>query len=479
MIVDQSVDEATREKRNVALGSALAALLLTGMKLAVGLLTGSLGLLAEAAHSTIDMLASLITLSAVHIADRPADETHPYGHGKVENLSALIEVGLLLLTSVWIIYESIQRLFFRASHVEATIWAFGVMATSIVVDFIRSRVLLRTAKRLKSQALEADALNFRMDMLSSTVVIIGLAMVRLSDVTGGNEWLTKGDAVAALGVAGLTAWVSLRMALRATDVLLDRAPVGLARDLRVTAQTVPGVLTCSPVRTRQVGPRVFVDLTIAVSRNASFQEAHAIASSVEEKLRELVPTADVVVHVDPASDPTATLVHDIQALAQRQRVSTHHVTVHQVGEDLNASLHLEVGRELTLSQAHEIASQLEAAIHDELPQLTNVSTHIEPAISQVERGVDVTEQEPGLVAAIERLIADIPGVAGIQDVKIQQGDFGLAVSLRCCFAGSESVEDVHVMMSKLERLLRRKVPNLDQVFIDPEIYPDGESKEKP
>lgn len=475
MTVDQAISDATREKRNVALGSALAALFLTGMKLIVGLLSGSLGLLAEAAHSGIDMLASLITLSAVQIADRPADETHPYGHGKVENLAALIEVGLLMTTSAWIINESVQRLLFKAAHVEATVWAFGVMATSIVVDFVRSRALFRTAKRLKSQALEADALNFRMDMLSSSVVILGLAMVRMSDVVGYGDWLRRGDAVAALGVAGLTAWVGLRMARKAVDVLLDRAPVRLAHNLRLAAQQVPGVMACSPVRTRQVGPQAFVDLTIAVSHTALLEEAHAIASAVEDRLRELAPRADVVVHVDPAFDPATTLVHEIQALAQRMRLSTHHISVHEVGQALDASLHVEVDRNLTLEQAHGVASDLEAAIRLELPQLTRVSTHIEPAMLQISKGQDITDREPNLVQAIHDTVSATLGAASSEKVTLQQGDFGLAVSLRCCFKGTQSVEEVHVAMSKLERLLRRRIPELDMVFIDPEVCPDGEA----
>src|SRR5512136_328100 len=151
---------AEQEKRWVALTSVLAAILLTTMKIVIGLLTHSLGILAEAAHSGLDLIAAGVTFFAVRISDRPPDHEHPYGHGKVENLSALVETLLLLATCGWIIYEAIERLFIQSVHVDATAWAFVVVIISIVVDVTRSRALMRAAQKHNSQALEADALHF-------------------------------------------------------------------------------------------------------------------------------------------------------------------------------------------------------------------------------------------------------------------------------------------------------------------------------
>jgi len=467
--IDHTMDNVSREKRNVALGSVLATVFLTVIKLIVGLLTGSLGLLAGAADSGIDLLSSLITLSAVRIADRPADEDHPYGHGKIENLSALTEMTLLLLASAWIIYESIQRIFFKPAVVEVTVWAFVVMFVALVVDAVRSRIMFRTARRLRSQALEADALNFRMDMLTSSVVILGLALVWLSGFVGYRDILSRADAVAALGVAGFIVWTGIHMVRKSVDVLMDHAPVDLARDLRMAAQQVPGVMTCSLVRTRQVGPKIFVDLSISVSRTVPFEEAHAIASAVESKLCELVPDADVVVHVDPVTDPTETLVHDIQAIAQRQGLAVHHIAVQEVDRRLSVQLHVEVDYHLTLREAHQIAADLEAAICTELPQLASVNTHIEPSMPQISKGEDVTDKHPALVESIRAAVAGASGTDGASKVVLQQGDLGLVATIKCCFEGNKSVEDVHMEMSGLERDLRRQIPSLDQVFIDPEV----------
>ncbi|MEJ2556675.1 MAG: cation diffusion facilitator family transporter, partial [Anaerolineae bacterium] len=183
---------AEKEKRSAALSSVLAAVLLTGLKLVVGLLTGSLGILAEAAHSGLDLVAALVTFFAVRLSDRPPDKRHLYGYGKVENLSALVETLLLLVTCIWIIYEAIERLFFKSVEIEASFWAFGVMAVSIVVDISRSRILYRAARKHNSQALEADALHFSTDIWSSSVVIVGLALVWLSERLGPDwTWLAK------------------------------------------------------------------------------------------------------------------------------------------------------------------------------------------------------------------------------------------------------------------------------------------------
>src|SRR5579885_2280805 len=220
--------EAHREKDVVALSSVGAAIGLTSLQIVVALLTGSLGILAEAAHSGLDLVAALMTFFAVRVADRPADASHNYGHGKVENLSAFLESGLLAVTAIWVIYEASRRLLFHEGHVEVSIWAFLVMSISIVVDFTRSRILLRVARKLESQALEADALHFSTDIWSSAVVIAGLLVVYLTSIFHLPAWLGQADAIAALGVSGIVLWVSLRLARETIDALVDRAPEELA-----------------------------------------------------------------------------------------------------------------------------------------------------------------------------------------------------------------------------------------------------------
>lgn len=290
---------AEREKNLAALSSVIAAIGLTGFKLIVGLTTNSLGILAEAAHSTLDLVAAVVTLISVRLSGKPADEAHHYGHGKIENLSALFEAVLLLVTCAWIIYESIERIFVKSAEVDASIWAFIVMGVSIAVDFSRSRVLQRAARKHNSQALEADALHFSTDIWSSSVVILGLIGVRLASLFPGASFLHQADAFAALGVALIVIYVSIRLAVRTIQGLLDHAPDGLAERIQQAVEAVPGIADCHQVRVRPSGPDVFVDVHISVDGSQSLNAAHDLTDRIEQAIQRVAPRADVTVHPEP------------------------------------------------------------------------------------------------------------------------------------------------------------------------------------
>lgn len=312
-----SVSEAEREKNSAALSSVIAAICLTTFKIIVGVMTGSLGILSEAAHSGLDLVAALITFFAVRVSDKPADAKHHYGHGKIENFSALIETLLLLATSAWIIYEAYQRLFVEHVKVDASIWAFIVMIVSIGIDFSRSRVLDRAAKKYKSQALEADALHFSTDIWSSSVVIIGLICIKLSELIPSLSFLQQADAIAAVVVALIVIVVSIQLGKRTVDALLDTAPHGLADEIERTVEAMPGVVDGHAVRVRHAGPHTFVDLHILVDGKLPLDEAHALTEKVEEVVRHIAHNADVNVHAEPAPVDAAGL-GKVQAKSKTQ-----------------------------------------------------------------------------------------------------------------------------------------------------------------
>ena len=291
--------ESEREKQSAALTSVAAALGLTTAKLAAGIVTGSLGILAEATHSGLDLVAALITYIAIRIANRPADHTHLYGHGKIENLSALFEAGLLVVTCMWIGYEAVTRLIAGSTNVEVTWWSFAVIIVSIVVDVSRSRMLRRTAKKHNSQALEADAIHFETDIWSSTVVLFGLICVSLARLRPEFNWLHQADAVAALVVAAIILIVTGRLTWRSAHALLDAAPEGLERKIRDTAMTVPGIADCHQVRMRYVGARLFADIHVLVDGDQSLRSAHALTEQVEAAIEAAIGDADVTVHAEP------------------------------------------------------------------------------------------------------------------------------------------------------------------------------------
>ena len=291
--------DGTHEKRSVALSSVLAAVGLTLFKIIVGLTTGSLGILAEAAHSGLDLMAAVMTFLAIRISGRPADRNHLYGHGKVENLSALFETLLLLVTCFWIIYEATHRLLYHAVAMKVTFWSFTVMITSIVVDISRSRILYRAAKKYNSQALEADALHFSTDIWSSGVVILGLVCVKISERVPSLAFLHTADSVAAMMVGLIVVYVSVKLGIRTIQALLDVAPSGIEKKIVSAVEVLPGVTGCHNVRVRYSGPQLFVDIHILVDGNQTLKEAHNLTEEIERTIQKLVPNADVTVHPEP------------------------------------------------------------------------------------------------------------------------------------------------------------------------------------
>ena len=287
------------EKQSAALTSLLAAVGLTAFKIVVGLTTGSLGILAEAAHSGLDLVAALLTFLAVRYSGRPPDHTHLYGHGKIENLSALSETLLLLGTCAWIVREALRRLTTHRVEIDVTWWSFAVMLTSIVIDASRSRVLSRAAKKFHSQALEADALHFETDTWSSAVVILGLAAVKAAEWWPRLAVLRSSDAVAALGVSALVVWVSVQLGRRTVDALLDTAPAGMEERIAAVVGAVPGVRDCHNIRLRYSGPMLFIDLHVLVDGGQTLAQAHALTETIETAIHEIAPEADVTVHPEP------------------------------------------------------------------------------------------------------------------------------------------------------------------------------------
>ncbi len=464
---------AEKEKRTAAASSVAAAVFLTGLKLAVGLMTGSLGILAEAAHSALDLVAAVVTYLAVRFAGRPADADHVYGHGKIENFSALIETVLLFLTCAWIVYEAIRRLFFEEIEIDPSLWAFLVMAVSIGVDTGRSRMLFRTARKHHSQALEADALHFSTDVWSSSVVIIGLGLVWVGRNILPRQagLLVHADAVAALGVAFIVLFVSYKLGKRTVDILLDRTPEDVLAKVREAAAKVTGVLGLGQVRVRRSGPRVFVDMNVEVDRNLAFERAHAIAETVERELQAVVPDADVVVHTDPREDERETLAKRVRSIANRNQMAVHNIVLHEEAGRVAVDLHMEVDDHLSLRQAHEMASHIEQDILRDMPSIERVTTHIESRGTGVGEGADVTAEERSLAEEIRVIVDRLAGRGRCHDVVLRRQGGHLSVALHCGFSRDESIVRVHEESTRIEEALRAAYPALVRVLVHAE--PDG------
>lgn len=447
-------------KQKVALSSVFASFLLTLLKLIVGLLTGSIGILSEAIHSFLDLGAASLTFFAVKIGDEPADIRHPYGHAKVESVSALIETGLLFLTSIWIAYEAIRRLMFPTVHVEATWYAFAVIIIAIVVDFSRSRALSKVAKQTSSQALEADALHFSSDILSSLVVLLGLIFVFFG--------INKADAIAALGVSIFVLRAGFKLGKRTIDVLVDAAPEGLTEKISEATKKVSGVIEIEKIRVRPVGASVFVEMTVTVSRKLPLAKANEIVEAIEKKIHTLVPETDITVHTKPLQLDSETVIEHVQIAALNRGLSVHNVVVHILSDKKYVSFDLEVGVDFTIRKSHQIASNLEGAIKSEIGEDIEINTHIEPLRSEAQGGILSSAEEKKVKMAITGIARNFKIIREVHDIQVRKTQGRIFITVHCLFPDDTKLEKVHDASSRFEYLIREELPSVQRVIVHAE-----------
>lgn len=466
-----SSESMRSEKRAVAGNSVLVAIAITILKIIVGLTTGSLGILSEAAHSGLDLVAAIITLFSVRVSDMPADAEHQYGHGKVENFSAFMETGLLLLTCAWIVYEAIKRLFYHHVEIEPSLPAFTVMLLSMAVDFWRSRALGRIARKYDSQALEADALHFSTDIWSSGVVILGLLLVLIGR-SYRIDWLRDADPVAALVVAGVVVYVSWRLARKTIDALLDAAPSGVRSQIIDAVSKVGGVLEIDRVRIRRAGNRYFADLSIGLARNVTFQKSEQMADAVTTAVHNVLPDADVVVHSIPRPFGEENIFDRIRAVATRHNFNVHDVSVQDLGGRLHVEQHLELDERLSLMQAHDEVSVLESEIRRDVPEISTILTHIESEPATIEPG-DPSVDDPALVRKLKQVARQFPEILDAHDLEIKRVRDRLYVSCHCTMPDDLPLSRVHEIITDLEIHFKQAAPELFRVLIHPEPQTDN------
>lgn len=466
-------EEHSQAKNRAALASLLAACLLTGIKLAVGVYTNSLGILSEALHSGLDLLAAAMTLYAVRLSSRPADARHPYGHGKVENLSALGETVLLFVICIWVVYEGAVRLLSGETPVTPSVWGMVVMGISIIIDVNRVRVLRKVAKETRSQALEADALHFSTDILSSAVVLVGVAAVWLAATLQLPEpvhrILVQADTVAALLVALIIFRASLRMAREAINMLMDSGSTEEQQAIIEAVQSLPGVETVQRVRLRSSGPHYFVDLAVGVDQAIRVSTGHKIAHDAELAVDAILPGADVTVHVEPVQggqkgDPFTVVQH----VASIQGLAIHDVQIMRSGEESLVEVHVEVPGQEPFSQAHTRVHFFEEQLRTVLPH-ARVLTHIEP-----EEGGDCQgEATPAQEALSELAWKEVEQAVGREPLLCCAHGFraytlpvyGLCISFHCCVRHELTVNEAHQLTVRLEKELRGRLSLLGRIFI--------------
>jgi cation diffusion facilitator family transporter len=446
-------------QRRTALVSIGAAVALIVLKLGAGLASHSLGLVSEAAHSGTDLIAALLTFFAVGVAVRPADVAHQYGHGKAEHLSALAEASILVLVSVFIAWRAITHLVgTRPTSVEATWYAFAVIAIVIAIDLSRTLVSWRASREYSSAALGASALHFGSDLLGSVAVLFGLLLV--------SAGYPRADSAAAVFVAVLVLLAAARLMKRNVDVLMDRAPADAEAAAIAAIEGIEPAVTLSRLRMRQSGARQFADVVITVPQGAAVGQGHAAADRVEEALHDVLPGSDIVVHVEPAQDEEAIRDRAHAAALGVPRVrEVHNVSVLHVGRGTEVSLHLKLPGELTLDEAHEVATHVEQAIKEAAPEVDSVQTHLEPLAEAGEgrRLVDDSAERD----VVMRIVREITGHDARELRFLRTGD-GLVAHLTLGLEGGSRLSDAHARASEIEERIRLVRPEISDVVVHTE-----------
>jgi cation diffusion facilitator family transporter len=453
------------EKQRVATWSLLASGVLSIVKFVAAILSGSLGLLSEAFHSLMDFVATVLTLLAVRISDKPADADHHYGHAKAENVAALVETGMLFAVTAWVSYEAITRLYFGGHEVELSWWLFAIVIASIVIDYNRSRALRHTAEKTNSAALAADALHFAADMWSSFAVLIGLTLV----------WLGYGfaDSLAALVVAVFVARAAWMLGKETLNNLLDAAPAGVTAEIEDIVSATNGVLDLRQLRVRPAGPDLYVDLIADVARVMPTARREILRRELETRIQQRFPKADCSIQLQPVELDSESAFEKVALIAERHDLAVHHLVVQNLNGKLAVSFDVEMEALTPLSEAHAKATALEMEIREGLGADVEVESHIEPMEPRLLDGVPPKAAVVTSVKqALSRLAAKEKSLSDLHNIRVRSNAAGIYVHYHCRFAPDQAIADVHDVSDRIEMALMAKMPEIRRVVAHAE--PVGE-----
>jgi cation diffusion facilitator family transporter len=462
----------TADKRRVALNSMLAAAAMTVLKRAAGIFSGSLGVLSDAAHSGLDLVGATLTFFSVRVSDLPADEGHTYGHGKIENLSSFGEVILMAVSSGWIIWEAARRMMHHSVELHHSVWPVLVVLSSIGVDFWRSRQLLIVAKRTGSPALATDAFHFASDIWSSVAVLGGLG-ASWAGTQFGIPILRYADPMAAVLVSLLILRVTVRLGQEAVGVLTDEIPAETRRRIVNEVEHVAGVLAVEQVRVRRAGAGYFADLTLALPRRFTFEHTGELVRTATEAVHRALPAADVVIHTVPRQARAESIFDRVRAVAARNNVSVHELSVQSHRGRLRVEQHLELDETMPLLKAHEFATSMEAEILREVPEIDAVLTHIESEPATIEQPEETVEEDRRLEQALRASAAHLPEIVDVHEIQVRRAGEHILLSCHCTLPDDLIMQRVHVAITALEHRFKLECPEVDRVMIHPEPMTDN------
>jgi cation diffusion facilitator family transporter len=439
------------------------------MKLIVGLFTGSLGILSEALHSLLDLFATVVTFFAVRFADKPADAQHHYGHGKMESFSALIETVLLLVTCVWIIYEAAGKLFFgKSTELTGALWGVLIMVVSIGVDATRVGILKRAAKKYESQALQADALHFSSDILSSAVVAGGLLCVWIGEIFH-IPALKYADPVAALGVAVLVIRISIKLGKETIDVLLDTAPKGMKETIERELSKIPDIVLVESIRIRPSGAVKYIELNIGVEPVQDHASVHWLVSEIKDKVSKVVPNSDITVStfpLDTLSAEDVVINRTLQKIVSRvpNCLNVHNVHIYEHGGKKQVTAHIELKDNLTLGATHELSHELSAQLKGEIGSVENVNLFFERAERELP-AEEITDSEAELVRSIKQAVDTVSDGLDCHEIRLYRQGNKISTFLHCGVSETFTVDKLELLSDAIKRKVRTSLDQSESVHI--------------
>ena len=460
------------EKRRVALHSMLAAAAMTVLKLAAGLFSGSLGVLSDAAHSALDLAGAALTFFSVRVSDKPADEDHTYGHGKIENISSLAEAGLMVVSCAWIIWEAISRILNRSVQLHHSLWPVLVLLSSIAVDYWRSRQLRAVARRTGSPALATDAFHFASDIWSTLAVLAGLGASWLGaqfDI----RWLRYADPVAAIVVSVMILRITSSLTRETLGVLMDQISADIRRRVITEVEQVHGVLAVEQARVRRAGAAHFADLTLAMPRHFTFEHTGELVRAATEAVHRALPDADVVIHTVPRAARADSIFDRVRAVAARNNVTVHELSVQSHHGRLRVEQHVELDENMPLLEAHNFVTAMEAEILRETPEVDSILTHIESEPATIEQPEEVVVEDRRIEVALRSAAKYLPEIVDVHEIVVRHARDHIDLSCHCTLPDDLPMHRVHQVITDLEDRFKIECPEVSKVTIHPEPATDN------
>ena len=450
----------------------VAAGAMTLLKLAAGLLSGSLGVLSDAAHSGLDLAGAALTFFSVQVSDKPADEDHTYGHGKVENLSAFFEAILMALSCAWIIWEAIDRIVHQTVELHHSIWPVLVLLTSICVDYWRSRQLRAVAIRTGSPALATDAFHFASDIWATVAVLAGLGASWIG-AHFGIQWLIYADPCAAVIVSIMILRLTLMLGRETVAVLMDEVPAETRMRLVREVEKIDGVMAVEQARVRRAGAGYFADLTLALPRRYTFEHTGELVQAATEAVHRTLPRADVVIHTVPREARAESIFDRVRAVAARNNVSVHELSVQSLQGRLRVEQHVELDETMSLRDAHGFVSALEAEILRAAPEIDSVLTHIESEPATIELPEVMVEENRRIEQALRSAASLFPEINDVHEITVGRAAEHIYLSCHCTLPDDLPMQQVHHVITALEDRFKLDCPEVSRVTIHPEPVTDN------